>query len=197
MSPRPYDMGRRRELVDDTRARILQATRDLLVAEGTVAMNSIARRADVSRATVYYQFGTKLGLLEALCDDLAERGRMQRLAEAFSQPDARVGLRIFVEVIAGFWAVDRDCTRRLRGLAAVDPDVGQVIAARDERRRAGAAVLAARLGVRPEFSSILYTLSSFEVFDSLAADQPITTATATIQALLDASSTPPPTESPD
>ncbi|MEV6431349.1 helix-turn-helix domain-containing protein [Nocardia sp. NPDC051463] len=186
MSPRPYDMGRRRESVDDTRARILAAARDLLVAKGVVAVDAIARRADVSRATIYYQFGTKIGLLEALCDELAERGRMERLAEAFGQPDAREGLRILVEVIADFWAVDRECTRRLRGLAALDPDVGQVIAARDERRRNGAAVFATRLDAGPQFGPILHTLTSFEVFDSLAADRPIPEAAAEILALLDA-----------
>lgn len=186
MSPRSYEMGRRRDAVDETRARIVAAARDLLVAKGTVAVDAIARQADVSRATVYYQFGTKIGLLEALCDDLAERGHMERLAEAFAQPDARAALRAFVEVIADFWAVDRDCTRRLRGLAALDPDVGQVIAARDGRRRAGAAVLATRLGAGPDFSPVLYTLTGFEVFDSLAAERPIPEAAPTILALLHA-----------
>lgn len=192
MSPRPYEMGRRRDAVDETRARILAAARDLLVAKGTVAVDAIARQADVSRATVYYQFGTKIGLLEALCDDLAERGQMERLAEAFGQPDPRAALRTFVEVIADFWAVDRDCTRRLRGLAALDSDVGQVIAARDDRRRAGAAVLATRLGAGPHFSPILHTLTGFEVFDSLAADRPIPEAAATILALLHAALAAPP-----
>ncbi|MFE7800172.1 TetR/AcrR family transcriptional regulator [Nocardia sp. NPDC057440] len=196
MSPRPYEMGRRRESVDDTRARVLAAARDLLVAKGAVAVDAIARRADVSRATVYYQFGTKIGLLEALCDDLAERGRMERLAETFGLPDARASLRLFVEVIADFWAVDRDCTRRLRGLAALDPDVGQVIAARDDRRRAGATVLATRLDAGPDFGPILYTLTSFEVFDSLAADRPISEAAAGIQGLLDAALTTPPPRQP-
>lgn len=104
----------------------------------------------------------------------------------------RAGLRTFVEVIADFWAVDRDCTRRLRGLAALDPDVGQVIAARDDRRRAGAAVLATRLGAGPNFSSILHTLTGFEVFDSLAADRPIPEAAAAILALLHAALAAPP-----
>lgn len=184
MSPRPYEMGRRKDAVDETRARVLTATRDLLVERGSVAVDAIARRADVSRATVYYQFGTKVGLLEALCDDLAERGRMERLAGAFSQPDPQDALRVFVEVIAGFWAVDRDCTRRLRGLAALDPDVGQVIAARDERRRHGATVLASRLAAPPPFAAVLHTLTSFEVFDSLASTAPIPAATPTILALL-------------
>ncbi|MEV4128860.1 TetR/AcrR family transcriptional regulator [Nocardia sp. NPDC049707] len=195
MSPRPYNMGRRRELVDETRARILAATRDLLVTKGMVAIDAIARQADVSRATVYYQFGTKIGLLEALCDELAEGGGMQRIAEAFGQPDARRSLHMFVEVMADFWAFDRECTRRLRGLAALDPDVGEVVAGRAARRRAAATAIATRLDAGPLFAPTLYTLTSFEVFDSMAADRPIPEAATAIRALLDAALAIPPSPS--
>ena len=206
MSPRSYEMGRRRGAVDETRARIVAAARDLLVEKGTVAVDAVARQADVSRATVYYQFGTKIGLLEALCDDLAARGQMERLADAFGKPDAHAALRAFVYTIADFWAVDRDCTRRLRGLAALDPDVGQVIGARDDRRRTGAEVLAGRLAATTgspagegteldgRFAAILHTLTGFEVFDSLAGDGPLTEAAPTVLALLHAALGGPPPE---
>jgi AcrR family transcriptional regulator len=47
--------------------------------------------------TVYYQFGSKAGLLEALLDDLAARGEIgERLARAFQRPDARAVLAGFV-----------------------------------------------------------------------------------------------------
>ncbi|SHN35983.1 transcriptional regulator, TetR family [Actinacidiphila paucisporea] len=204
MSPRPYEMGRRQSSVDETRGRIVAAARDLLVEKGIVAVDAVARRADVSRATVYYQFGTKIGLLEALCDDLAARGHMQQLAEAFGLIDAHAALRAFVHTIADFWAVDRACTRRLRGLAALDPDVGQVIGARDERRRAGAEVLARRLAtadgdpasegsqMNGRFAAVLYTLTGFEVFDSLAGDGPLAEAAPTVLALLHAALGDPP-----
>jgi AcrR family transcriptional regulator len=39
--------------------------------------------------TVYYQFHSRLRLLEALYDHLAARGQMFRLAEAFHEPDPR------------------------------------------------------------------------------------------------------------
>jgi AcrR family transcriptional regulator len=94
-----------------------------------------AQRADVARATVYYQFRSKTGLLEALCDALAERGGMAELSRAFSASDPDDALRLLVSAFARFWGTDRLVMRRLRALAALDPDVAGVITARDERRR--------------------------------------------------------------
>ncbi len=47
-------------------------------------------------ATVYYQFGSKSGLLEALCDDLAASGQMGDLAKVFTTPDPLDALHAFV-----------------------------------------------------------------------------------------------------
>ena len=147
MSPRPYQLGQRQAAVDETRRKVLTAARDLLTEPAATAaftVDAVARRADVARATVYYRFGSKAGLLEALFDDLAANGRMDRLAEAFTTPDHDEALRTFVACFAGFWAADRLVLRRVRALAALDPDVGPLITARDERRRDGARVLLAR-----------------------------------------------------
>ena len=142
----------------------------------------MARRADVARATVYYQFESKTGLLEALCDDLAEEAQMSGLAEAFAAPDPIEALRLFIASFGRFWAIDRPVMRRLRALAALDPEVEAVIAARDARRRTGLVVL---LGKRPNdavarperdrAAEMLYTITSFETFDTLAGpDQELT-----------------------
>ena len=67
--------------------------------------------------------------------------------------------------------------RRIRALAALDPDFEQVVRARDERRRQGLRVIIGRLIEkygRPapeafdETVDVLYTLLSFESFDTLA-----------------------------
>src|SRR5215468_8381217 len=139
MSPRPYQLGRRQADIDEGRRRILDAARALL-AESThyaqFTVDAVAKRAEVARATIYYQFGSKTGLLEALCDSLAERGGMSQLARAFTAPDPDQALRLLVAAFATFWDADRPVMRRLRALAALDPDVAAVLAARDERRRA-------------------------------------------------------------
>ncbi|MGW4891597.1 TetR/AcrR family transcriptional regulator [Kitasatospora sp. NPDC004240] len=171
MSPRGYRMGQRQADVDETRARIVEAARGQLTETGTLSLDAVARRADVARATVYYQFGSKTGLLEAVCDALAAQGRMERLAEAFGSADPWQAVDRFVEVIGEFWAVDRACTRRVRALAALDEEVGRVIAERDARRRHGARVLIGRLpDAPPDAAALLFVLTGFETFDALAGE---------------------------
>src|ERR1035438_7997109 len=94
MSPRPYQLGRRQEQIDESRQRIIDAARSLLAeADSYTAftVDAVARRADVARATIYYQFDSKTGLLEALCDALAEAGQLSELSAAFTNPDASQG----------------------------------------------------------------------------------------------------------
>jgi AcrR family transcriptional regulator len=176
VSPRAYDLGRRRDQIAQNRRRVLDAARFLLgepTAYTAFTVDAIAKQADVARATIYYQFGSKTGVLEALCDELAEAGELTRLGEVFGEPDPRQALHLFVGAFARFWATDRPVTRRLRALATLDPEVGAVIDARDERRRAGLSVLIGRLGSSaPQLQQLLYTLTSFETFDSLAGPSP-------------------------
>jgi AcrR family transcriptional regulator len=175
MSPRQYQMGKRREQVAESRRRMLDAARALLRdSDGYTGftIDAVAKRADIARATVYYQFGSKTGLLEAVCDDIADAGQMSGLAGAFTQQDPEAALGEFVAVFGRFWAADRIVMRRLRALAALDPEVEAVIAARDDRRRTGLTVLAGRLDGAPRAGSpvvrALYTLTSFETYDTLA-----------------------------
>jgi AcrR family transcriptional regulator len=178
MSPRPYRLGQRRAATEATRARILEATRELLMASGAPAsfsIDAVASQAGVARMTVYYQFGSRRGLLEALCDDLAERGGMSHLAGIFQERDPLVALRALIGAFVHFWATDRLVTRRLRCLAALDPDFQQV-RARDEWRRGHLRVLLERVvecrrdpaGIAfDETVDILQTLTSFETYDAL------------------------------
>jgi AcrR family transcriptional regulator len=183
MSPRPYQLGKRQVHIDEGRRRVLDAARSLLrdaTSYTAFTVDAVARKADVARATVYYQFGSKTGLLEALCDDLADAGHMADLAHAFTAADPADGLAPFVTGFARLWAADRLAIRRLRALAALDPDVGAVIAARDQRRLDGLRVLLTRLapdsdaldpgssGHTEQTARLLHTLTSFETFDTLA-----------------------------
>jgi len=186
MSPRPYQLGKRQDQIDESRRRVIDAARALLGETGSYSgftVDAVAKKADVAKATVYYQFESKTGLLEAVCDALADAGGMSKLAAAFRNPDPVAALRVFVETFGGFWDVDRAAMRRLRALAALDPEVGAVISARDERRRAGLGALVGRLleegdkagGTGPEdLIRVLHVLTSFETFDALAKpDEPL------------------------
>jgi AcrR family transcriptional regulator len=180
MSPRPYQLGQRQAASDQTRTRILTATRALLMAPdgySRFSIETVARQADVARMTVYHQFGSKLGLLEGLCDSLAVSGGMEHVASAFRQPEPLAVLNQYIEVFGHFWDVDRLVMRRLRALAALDPDFEQVIRTRDEWRRKGVRAITQQLVEKQllaagktfdETVNVLFTLTSFETFDTLA-----------------------------
>jgi AcrR family transcriptional regulator len=183
MSPRPYQLGQRKAASDQTRTRILAAARTLLMAPdgySRFSIETVARQADVARMTVYHQFGSKLGLLEGLCDSLAASGGMEQVARVFRQPEPLAALNQYIEIFGRFWEVDRLVMRRLRALAALDPDFEQVIRARDEWRRKGVRAImqqiiekqtpppAATGETFDELVAVLFTLTSFETFDTLA-----------------------------
>jgi AcrR family transcriptional regulator len=180
MSPRTYRLGQRQAAADLTRARIVEAARTLLLAEGPFtgfSIEDVARQAGVARMTVYYQFGSKSGLLEALFDALAARGGMSGLAGAFQEADVWDGLDEMVRVLCRFWASDRLLTRRLNALAALDPELDAALRTRASRRPQGLRVMLSRLAAqhgvpRPDELedawAALNVLTSFETFDRLA-----------------------------
>jgi AcrR family transcriptional regulator len=178
VTPRPYRLGRRQAAVDRTRARILAAARAVLLApprNGGFSIDAVARRARVTRATVYHHFASRGKLLEGLFDDLAAEGGMWDLADAFRQPDPERGLARLVATFGRFWTLQRALHRRLRALAALDPALDRTLQARQEWRRQALRTLVERLRERPSPSAaldqaidVLFMLTGFETFDTLA-----------------------------
>jgi AcrR family transcriptional regulator len=180
MTTRPYRMARRRESTTENRNRIIAAARDLLArreSAGTFSLEEVARRAGVARMTVYYQFGSLQGLLQALCDSLAIAGGMDHLAEAFQLSDSAAAIDRFIAVFAGFWESDRAVLRGLGALATLHPKLGTVLEERYSWRRKGIAVLLGRHAKQSgrrkpkqmgEAADLLYVLTSFSTYDSLA-----------------------------
>src|SRR5579864_6028320 len=100
-------MGQRQAATNKTRQRILAAARKLLLAKNfsEFTMEAVARAADVSRLTIYYQFDSKTGLLEALYNYIARRGSMEQLAGVFHRAgDPLRMLHDFILFFAQFWA---------------------------------------------------------------------------------------------
>jgi AcrR family transcriptional regulator len=178
MSPRAYHSPVRERASTETRARIIDAARALLSSDDAepFTIDAIARRADVARMTVYNQFGSKRGLVDALSDDLAVRGGIGRLPQAFQAPDALTGLEILIEVFTGFWEQERPVLRRLRAVITLDPELSG--SNRDVWRREYRVGLLRRLSSetgRPAsddieaMADLLLILTSFEAYESLAA----------------------------
>ena len=183
MSPRPYNSSQRREAAEATRERIVAAAHALLadpVGVSAFKVDAVARRAGVARMTVYNQFGAKDAVLEALFDALAARGGIhgvEGMEKAMGQPDPLDGLRIMFDVLARYYSNDRTVKRRLHALAALQPDVARALAGREDRRRRGIRTLLERMEARhgrppaarrDELLCLLFTLTSFESFDTMA-----------------------------
>jgi AcrR family transcriptional regulator len=161
---------------------MIQAARDLILTENSFAgftIDAVAQRAGVARMTVYYQFKSKRGLLEALLDELATRGGMERMAQAFGMPEPKAALGHYFEVFGDFWSSDREVMRRLRSFSVLDREFGQGIEVRSQWRRQGALVLVTRLNEAfghphadslEQAADILFTLTSFDTFDALAGE---------------------------
>jgi AcrR family transcriptional regulator len=183
MCPRAYRMERRREKTDENRLRIIGAARELLASPETsvrFSVEEVARRAGVARMTVYYQFGSLLGLLEGLCDSLAITGGMAHLADAFRRPGPLEALDHFIAVFMGFWQSDRPVLRGLGALAALDRDFATVLEGRSAWRRKGLRVLLERIAKqrgRPKAKDmddavdLLFMLTSFSTYDTLAGPE--------------------------
>jgi len=90
VSPRPYRSPRRAAAATKTRARLLAAAAAILGAPagiGGFSLEEVARKAGVTRLTVYNRFGSRRALLEAVFDERAARGGLHRLAEAMAASD--------------------------------------------------------------------------------------------------------------
>jgi AcrR family transcriptional regulator len=138
-------------------------------------MASLAAASGVTRQTVHNLFGTKKAILEALFDVIALDGGMDRMRDAMAQPSPDAMLSLFVEIFCHFWSSDRVLMRRIHGIGAIDPEFGEVIDARNQRRLIAATRIAGRLGQEKiergqgtnQRAAALAALTSFEFYDVL------------------------------
>jgi AcrR family transcriptional regulator len=172
---RPYELGKRLEQSDRKRVAILAAARKRLESGGVadLTMDAVARESGVTRQTVHNLFGAKSGILEALFDQLAVDAGMERMRIVMQQADVESMLGGFVKVFTDFWAKDRLLIRRIHGIAAIDPEFGAAVDARNRRRQMAATRIVERMSrssdgkSRTEKIATLWALTSFEFFDAL------------------------------
>jgi AcrR family transcriptional regulator len=171
---KPYRSELRDAAADVTRTRIIQASRRLLTGGKNLpafSLDAVARAAGVTRLTVYNQFESKRGLLEAVFDDIAERGGLFELRSVLADKDAMTSLRGVVAVFCRFWASHDRVLAKLAGMTKLDRDIAASLKQRTERRRGVLTVLVQRLrGVRKsdDLVDVLFALTSFETFEALS-----------------------------
>jgi AcrR family transcriptional regulator len=192
MSSRPYRSSRRAVTAERTRARLLKAASTMLAAPDGISLDAVAKRAGVTRLTVYNQFGSRRALLEAVFDDMAERGGLHRIREAMTSPDPQAALQQIVVIFCDFWSIHRGALWRLHAASATDPEFEQSLRARNQRRRHLLSVLVDRMiesgAKRPEVAielvDVLFALTSVAFFWELTAGgRKANTACRLIQAL--------------
>jgi AcrR family transcriptional regulator len=177
MSPRPYRSSRRRVAAKRTRARLLKAARAMLAAPDGISLDAVAKKAGVTRLTVYNQFGSRRALLEAVFDDMAERGGLHRIREAMAKTDPQAALQQIVLIFCDFWSVHRGALWRLHAASATDPEFEESLRARNQRRRHLLSVLVDRMiegGAKSpevviELIDVLFALTSVGFFWELTA----------------------------
>lgn len=158
---RPYRLGRRQAAVDGTRAAILTAARAIITETGpNPPLGAVARRAGVSRITVYNRFASRAGLIEALRREVSPGP-----AESAGAPpgDPREQLRARIASACSAWAGDPDLHRRLQTTGAplespADHSLAERLAASDQLRPG--------CSIR-EAEDAIGLLTSFAAFDRL------------------------------
>jgi AcrR family transcriptional regulator len=177
MSPRPYRSPRRRVTAERTRARLLKAASAMLGGRDSVSLDAVAKKAGVTRLTVYNQFGSRRALLEAVFDDMAERGGLRHISEAMANPDPHEALWQVVLIFCGFWSIHSSALWRLHAATATDSEFEESLRGRNERRRHLLSVIVGRMNqagfmraeVVAELVDVLFALTSVSFFCELAA----------------------------
>lgn len=181
MSTRAYRLGKRAEAVDENRARIIDAAYELISAAGfhPVSLEEVAKRAGVTRPTVYRHFGSRSGLFEAVTRDRLQRARLHRLDRARSHPDVVRALRDFLAENCRLFEEIGDALRDTIEAGRRDPEVARLLDLTYYGRRvASITELARRLDDAGKFApgwtrarvvDALMILTSLEAFDTLTS----------------------------
>jgi AcrR family transcriptional regulator len=180
---RRYDSARRAEQARQTRAAIIDAAQRLFLRDGFAATTtaSIAAEAEVAVETIYKAFGSKPGLVRAICDT-ALAGEGPVAAETRSdelqarEPDPR-------KIIRGWGKLTVEVAPRIspimllaRSAAATDPEIAELLTeietARLSRMTSNARSLANAGHLRPDVTvkqagEVMWTYSSPELYELL------------------------------
>jgi AcrR family transcriptional regulator len=172
--------GLRAAGVQRTRRSILTAARRHLIEAGyhRLSLEDVAADAGVTRVTIYRHFDSKLGLLDAIAEDLAQQaGLVTGMQQAAKVAEPVPAFTAMVRELCRFWSTDPEVFRRLTSLSAVDPEAKRVIASREHWRYQRISTFVQRLAhddrLRPPFdvrqaTAVVGTATGFPACDEIA-----------------------------
>src|SRR6266480_4677498 len=182
MRKRSYVSSVRATAGAEKRDRIIEAAAKSLREDSSIAsfsLETVAKAAGVTRLTVYNQFGSRRGLLEAVFDEIARQGGLTEIPDAMAMSDPRAALDRLVEIFCAFWNRDA-AVGRLHEAMATDPEFAQALIGRNERRRKTIDVLVERIAgktalprARRDAVDLIFALTSFAMFAMLRADRSV------------------------
>lgn len=177
MTKRNYVSPARASAAAETRERIIAAGARLLRKDASIAnfsLDVVATAAGVTRLTVYNQFGSRRGLLEAVFDDIAREGGLFELTDAMTMADPRAALDRVVAIFCRFWSHD-PAIGGLNQAVATDPEFGHSLVERNERRRELLTALVSRIVEKPaakhavrDAVDMIFVLTSYPTFAELS-----------------------------
>jgi len=180
---RAYKSLTRQRQAHETRARIVEATRQLLGAEGYAGMTveAVARRAEVAVQTVYAVFGSKTGILAELLNQTTFGPNYEHaVRETLEERDPEARVRGAARIARQIHDAQRAGFDLLRGAGVVAPELARLEQERERirygRQEQMIASLRGAKRLRPELSSrtardILWTLTGSDVYRMLVRER--------------------------
>jgi len=176
MTTRSYISPARAAAAADNRDKVIRAAISFLRQQNIArfSLDAVAKAAGVARLTVYNQFGSRRGLLEAAFDEIARTGGLTRLPAAIAVDDPMQALRALVDVFCDFWGSDA-ALGRLYDAIGLDPEFGEALLTRNELRRDALSRLVDRMDLsgsaasaRGDAVDLIFTLTSYSAYRLLA-----------------------------
>jgi AcrR family transcriptional regulator len=180
---RAYKSLTRQRQAHETRGRIVEATRQLLAAEGYAGMTveAVARRAEVAVQTVYAVFGSKTGILAELLNQTTFGADYENtVREILEEKDPEKRLRGAARIARQIHDAQRAGFDLLRGAGVVAPELARLEQERERIRyeREEAMILSLREAKRlhPGLNyraarDILWTLTGSDVYRMLVRER--------------------------
>jgi AcrR family transcriptional regulator len=180
---RGYRSRARQRQAEETRRRILAATRELFASHGYAGttVEAIAELADVSPKTITAVFGSKRALLAELINPDAFSSQVQQLIVDLRQaPEPAQRLALVAQITRQAYEPLVSELELLRTAGAVAPELAELARQIEERRRQNQTRLIAylheqdrlRLGLSfEEAADVLWALTSYGLYRMLVVDQ--------------------------